>query len=218
MNNDNNGAIVFLLAAILCVMLFGSAAVLSGIGTLMTIGAVLSVGCFIIWGIARLFGAMRTEVATARTDRQPWLHFFLLWPGIIGNVVVLGLAAMIWMDSSVRFKDAIQTVPYWWVPVAMMFTSLVVGLMERAHEWVPQVPGAIVAMLKGWLWFAFPPVASPVGRWREIRERRGQGEQIGVISIALSLLGALLVGILLWPLGTFLPFGIVAAIIAEVSR
>ena len=42
-NNDNSGAIVFLLAAILCVLLFGSGAVLSGVGTVMTIGAVLTV-------------------------------------------------------------------------------------------------------------------------------------------------------------------------------
>jgi hypothetical protein len=208
MNNDNSGAIVFLLAAILCVMLFGSAAVLSGMGTLMTIGAVLSVGFFIIWGTVRLFKAMRAGLATARAERQPWLYFFVLWPGIIGNVVVFCIAALTWMDGGIRFMKAVETVPYWWVPAAMMFGSLVVGLMERAREWVPQVPGAIVTLFKGWLWLAVAPIASPVGRWREINQDRARGEQIGTVSVALSLVGAFLAGLILWPLGTLLPLGI----------
>jgi hypothetical protein len=72
-------------------------------------------------------------------------------------------------------------------------------------------------MIRGWLWFAVAPIASPVGRWREIREQRLQGEQVGAVSIAISLLGAIAVGTLLWPL-TLVPIGIAAAIIAEISR
>ncbi|ANY78232.1 hypothetical protein BB934_08295 [Microvirga ossetica] len=80
MNNDNSGAIVFLLAAILCVLLFGSGAVLSGLGWGVGIVGVLAIGFFILAGIARFFGAMRDEMAASRARREPWLWLFVVWP------------------------------------------------------------------------------------------------------------------------------------------
>jgi hypothetical protein len=148
MNNDNSGAIVFLLAAILCVLLFGSGAVLSGVGTVMTIGAVLTVGGLVVVGIARLFKSMRKEISTAQAEDKPWLYLFLLWAGGISNVVVFGLATLTWMDGNIRFGEALETIPYWWVPVGMLLVSLVVWLLECAHEWLPKLPGALAKMLK----------------------------------------------------------------------
>jgi hypothetical protein len=217
MNNDNSGAIVFLLAAILCVLLFGSGAVLSGVGTVMTIGAVLTVGGLVVVGIARLFKSMRKEISTAQAEDKPWLYLFLLWAGGISNVVVFGLATLTWMDGNIRFGEALETIPYWWVPVGMLLVSLVVWLLECAHEWLPKLPGALAKMLKGWLWLAVAPIASPVGRWREIREDQARGDQISIVSAGFSLLGAVAAGLVLWPL-TLLPVAIVMAIIEETTR
>lgn len=222
MNNDNNGAIVFLLTAILCVLLFGSGAVLSGLGWGAGIIAVLAVGFFIIAGIARFFGTMRDEIATARAKREPWLWLFVVWPAIPTLLVILGLGALRWMDNNIRFVAAVITIPYWWAPGAMLIVGLVIAALESAHEWGPKVPGAIAALLlelpKGiielvrkWLFLVVAPVAGPIGRWQTIRSLRAQGETIGAVSAGLSILGTLLVSLLFWCALVLVPFAIGAA-------
>lgn len=228
MNNDNSGAIVFLLAAILCVLLFGSSAVLTGLGWVAGIGAVLAVIFLVIAGIACLFRSLRDEVASARVERKPWLWLFVAWPATIGNVAVVALAVLYWLAGDVRFKDALDEIPYFWVPVTALFASMIVAAIESAHEWAPKVPGYIastartvpgktISFIQGWLSLLVGPVLGPVGRWQTIREQRARGEHVGLVSAALSLFGAFLVGVLLWPLVLF-PVGIVAIFIAEVSR
>jgi hypothetical protein len=174
----------------------------------MGIGAVLSVVFFVIAGIARLGSAIRSEVSDARAKREPWLYLFVLWPGILGNALVVVLAGFVWTGGNMRFVRAITSISYWWVPVTVMFASLLIGILERAHEWLPQVPGAITKMGRGWLWLAVAPIASPVRRWRKIQTDRARGQTLGVFAASVSLFGAFLAGILLWPLGTLLPFGI----------
>ncbi len=57
MNEAHSRAIVFLLAAILCVLLFGASAVLSGLAWLAVIGAVLAVLALLFFVARRLWPA-----------------------------------------------------------------------------------------------------------------------------------------------------------------
>lgn len=65
MNEEHSRAIVFLLAAILCVMLFGASSVLTGFGWLAGIGAVLGVIFLVIAGVAKFFGSIVGRISEA---------------------------------------------------------------------------------------------------------------------------------------------------------
>ena len=68
MKEQHSRAVIFLLAAILCVMLFGASSVLTGFGWLATIGAILGVVFLIVAGMAKFFGSLRDEVVLAKTE------------------------------------------------------------------------------------------------------------------------------------------------------
>ncbi|WP_157934088.1 hypothetical protein [Microvirga ossetica] len=110
------------------------------------------------------------------------------------------------MDGGIRFVPAVTSVPYWWAPGAMFIAGLVIAALEKAHEWVPKVPGVIAALLlevpvellRRWLFLTVAPVAGPIGRYQSIRTQRAQGEPVGVVSAGFSILGTFLVCLLFW--------------------
>ena len=88
MSDSDGKAIVFLLAAILCVMLFGASAVLSGFSWMLGIGIVLGVVFLIVAVIAKFIGSFRDEVVAAKSKGEPWLMLFVAFPAMIGIFVV----------------------------------------------------------------------------------------------------------------------------------
>jgi hypothetical protein len=236
MNETQGERIVFLLAAILCVMLFEAGAVLTGLGWVAGVGAVLAVIFLIVAGISWCFVSLLDAVAAARTQRQPWLWMLVFLSGFIGDLIVLGFAGLRWMGGGISYKDALRTTPYWWVPVSIMFAAMAVAAIESAHEWLPKLhewvlkvpgriaaflralPGRIAALLRGWLMILGGPVLGPVRRWQAIRERRARGERVGAISAGLSLLAIFAESVLLWLGFVLIPVVIVTVVVAASFR
>ncbi len=218
MSDLNGKAIVFLLAAILCVMLFGASAVLSGFGWMLGIGIVLGVVFLIIAGIAKFIGSIRDEVVVAKSKGEPWLALFVAWPAMIGIFIVGGLAALRWWEGGIRFKDALGEVPYYWVPVTLLFASMGVALIESAQSWLPQVPGKVAALVRGWLMLVGAPVLAPLGRLRSIREARARGERIGSFATSASVLGSFLVGAAACFVTLVMTLGVGVAVVMESFR
>jgi len=212
MNESHSRAIVFLLAAILCVMLFGAGAVLSGFGWMAGIGLVLGIVFVGVAVIAKFIGSFRDEVVAAKSKREPWLWLFVVWPAIIGNFIVCGIAALRWWGGNISFKDALGEVPYFWVPVALLFGAMGVSAIESAPTWLPEVPSKVKAGVRGWLMLVGAPVLAPMGRLRSIREARGRGERIGLVSTGLSVAGSFMVSMVVFFLAVLFPFVLVVVI------
>jgi hypothetical protein len=105
MNETHGRAIVFLLAFILCVMLFGTSAALTASGWLVGTGAALAAVYFPVMGLVRglngFLGTIRDEIVEAREEQRPWrlwLRIPVIPPDLTGLWAVAG------------------TVRYWWIP------------------------------------------------------------------------------------------------------
>lgn len=125
--------IAFLLFLILCVLLFGAGAVLSGLGWLALISVGLLVVLLAVLGSAAFIRSMHDEIATQRREKRPWLFLIIGLPAMIGN---FGVFAFCWLQGS-----KIDEVPYFWVPVVIVFASMLVLALESANSWLPKVPG-----------------------------------------------------------------------------
>jgi hypothetical protein len=232
MNESHSRAIVFLLAAILCVMLFGAGSVLSGFGWMAGIGVVLSVLLLILVAFAKLIDAgfdflwsIRDEVVSARSNKKPWLWLLIALPAIIGLPVVLGLTTLLWLGGEVRFKAAYEQVPYNWVPLTFLFASFVVGAIENWRDWLHEVPSVVavvprklVELVRCWLMLVCAPFLAPLGRWRSIREAQARGERIGSFTTAASIFGSFLVGTAACFVTLVMTLGIGVAIYMESFR
>jgi hypothetical protein len=218
MNEAHSRAIVYLLAAILCVMLFGASAFLSGVAWGAGIAAVVAAVFLAIVGAAKLFISLRSDVEVARSERRPWLYLPVLWFAILGNFAVFAAAALQWVRGGIDFRAALDQVPYWWLPVSLMLVGALILICESAPNWLPRLPGQISAFLQGWLHLITAPVFGPVGRWRAIREARARGERIGRVSAGASVAATFFVGTLLWFPAVLLPLVLLAVVVHEISR
>lgn len=206
---------MFLLAAILCAMLFGASAFLSGLAWVAGVGAVL---CVAVAGTVTVFTSFRDEFETARVEGKPWLGLLVLGAGAICNFIVLCLAALLWMGGGMRFGDALNAIPYWRVPVLVLVAGMAISAIESAHDWVPEVPRGAAAFLRGWLKLLGAPVFGPIGRWQSIREARTRGERIGAFSAGASLVGTFAVSVLLWLPTVIVPLVLISVLLIEGSR
>jgi hypothetical protein len=133
--------IAFLLLLILCVLLFGAGAVLSGLGWLAVISIGLLVVLLAVLGSAAFIRSMHNEIATERSKQRPWLYLVIGLPAVIGN---FGVFAFTWLQGS-----KIDAVPYYWVPVTLIFASMLVLGLESANSWLPKIPGFIAGFFVG---------------------------------------------------------------------
>jgi hypothetical protein len=100
---------IILLVLILAVLLFGRPDP-DSMQTVFWIGLFLGIVALIIWAIVafirfirRDFKAYRDEVRRDREEGRPWLYNYVAWPGIIGNFVVLAVAAYwLFIEESCR--------------------------------------------------------------------------------------------------------------------
>lgn len=122
------------------------------------------------------FGSISDEARSARVEGRPWLWLIIAFPAIFANFAVFGIAAIWWLSDDIRFGEALRGVPYHWVPVTLLFASMIIAAIEKAHEWLPKVPRVAAALLQLWVSLLLGPVLGPVGEWRSIRERRVSGE------------------------------------------
>src|SRR5262245_37343928 len=86
--------VAFLLFLILCVLLFGAGAVLSGLGWLALISVVLLVIVLVVVGSATLIRGMHDEIATQRREQRPWLFLIVGLPAVIANFGVVAVSLL----------------------------------------------------------------------------------------------------------------------------
>lgn len=218
MNETHSRAIVYLLAAILCVMLFGASAFMTGLAWGGAIAAAIGLAFAAIFGAVRLVRSLRHETLMARDAGEPWMVLPILWIGIAGNFVVMAWALLVWLDQGGYFREAIDQVPYWWVPLSIMAASALIGLAEGASTWGPKLPGRMASFFRSWFLLFCAPVFGPIGRWREIRSAKARGERVNPLGAGLSVIVTFLAACLLWFGGVLLPAVLVAVIVFEGFR
>lgn len=213
MNESHSSAIVLLLAAILCVMLFGAGAVLSGLWWIAIAGAILVAVFLVIALVAHLYGS----VTEARSEGRAWLYLLVGIPALIANFAAFCVAYLeAWSDGS-SAGNALDDVPYAWIAPILLIASMVVAAIETAPGWLPKVPRKISALLHLWFALLVGPYMGPMGRWRAIRKRRAQGERVGAFSAGLSIVGVFTLSICLWLIAVYLPLAIAIGIFVAVS-
>jgi len=182
--------IAFLLFLILCVLLFGAGAVLSGLGWLAVISAGSLVVLLAVLGSAKLIRSMHDEIVTQRSEQRPWLYLVIGAPAVIGN---FGVFALSWIQGG-----NIDAVSYWWVPVNIMIASMLVLALESANSWLPKVPVVVMGFCVGWAKFLVLPVLAPIGHWKLIRKPNPAGDRTGVLIASVSTLWTFVVAVFLW--------------------
>lgn len=85
------------------------------------------------------------------------------------------------------------------VILALLYLLIVAtaSIFVGAAHVAPKVPGAAAAFLKGYAKILAAPVVGPALYWRAVCERRARGEHVGVVSISLTFLWTLIVGMFL---------------------
>ncbi len=129
MTNSHASAIVILLALILAVLLFGSGAILSGMGWLLA--AVVAIG--IVWLVAVLVVRATRGVGDAlKTEREAGNFYTALiaFIGMFGNFAVCGVAFLTKGEHE-PFKHALGEIPLFWLPVALLLSSIPLSWIER---------------------------------------------------------------------------------------
>jgi amino acid permease len=140
-DRDHSRLIIILLSVIAAVLLFGREATFGSMQTIFWVALALGIVALIVWAIVsstRYMGrearAYRDEVRRDREEGRPWLHTYIAWPGIIGNLLVFVVAAY-WrfIDDSCRalMGDCLQQIPYWWAPVCLLLASIPIAGLER---------------------------------------------------------------------------------------
>jgi hypothetical protein len=195
MKVSHSRAIVFLLAAILSVLVFGAHYFLIGLAWVAGIGAVFGICLIGIAGISRVIGSLRAEIAAAKANGRPWRFLPLSYLAVTGYFIVAGMAAFYWLGQPITYRDALAQVPLWWVPVALTVCVIVVLLIESAHEWLPKVPEFAAKILRGWIMWLISPIAGPMGHLQRLREMKSKGETTGIFSDTLNLLWEFIVGL-----------------------
>lgn len=218
MNETHSRAIVYLLAAILCVMLFGASAFMSGMAWGAAIAAAIGLAFAALWGVARLLRHIRQEMVSERDAGRAWRYLPIFWLGLAPNFLVIACAGFIWLEKGGRFRDALVAVPYWWVPVSIMGLGMVIALAESAGDWLPAIPGRFAAFFRSWFLLFCAPVFGPIGRWREIRSARARGERVNSLGAGLSVIATFFAACLLWFGGVLLPAVLIAVLVFEGLR
>jgi hypothetical protein len=201
--------IAFLLFLILCVLLFGAGAVLCGLGWFALISVSLLVVLLAVLGSAAFIRSMHDEIATQRSEQRPWLYLIMGLPAVIGN---FGVFAFSWLQGS-KFEE----IPYYWVPVTIMFASMLVLALETTNSWLPKVPGFVTGFCVGWAKFLVAPVLAPIGHWKSIRKPNPAGDRTGAFAASVSTLWTFVVAVFLWWFAV-LPLIFVAAFTCDAVR
>lgn len=213
MTERHGTAIIILLSAIFCVLLFGANAFLSGMTWVLGIGAVIAAIVFALLLIRKIFNFILEGIFEVRANNQPWVWLIFVFPAIICNFIIFALAFTECYAGCNKFGATLLTVPFYWVPQALIATGFLVLAIETAHTWWPKIPMLFSAAMRNWILLSCAPLLGPFGRWQTIRASRAEGKQISSISALLSVCGTFFVSILLWLPGVGIPLLLVSAMI-----
>ena len=73
---------------------------------------------------------LRERILHARKAGEPWLHYWLSIPGAIGNLTILAIASVDWVNGG-PLRQSIYDLPLWWLPALLLLISLLVLWVER---------------------------------------------------------------------------------------
>jgi hypothetical protein len=119
-----------LLALILAVLLFGSGAVLGGLGWLLAVvGAIIVLVMLCRW-IGDGLEALKVEFEDQK-QKGTLYSSVLGFVGFVGNCAVAGLAYLLAERGGQNRLD-FEQVPLWWVPIVLFGLSFPLGWLEKA--------------------------------------------------------------------------------------
>jgi hypothetical protein len=105
-----------------------------------------------------------------------------------------------------------------WLAVIVAMLTLLYALIVAvatvfivARDAAPKLPEAASAFFQGYARLLGAPILGPVAYWRSVSERRARGERVGAVSISLTLLWTLIVGVFLSWLALTIPLLIAGA-------
>ncbi|MFC5394527.1 hypothetical protein [Bosea vestrisii] len=131
MSEQHSRAIVRLLTAMLCVMVFFVVSYLAGTAWagfgLFVVGFVI---LFLLGGAVYCYQSIRKEVVTARDQGKPWIGPLLTLPSMVLNFVVFGIGGLVWLLNNMSFRDALTSVPGWWIPVVGLLGGFAAEVIE----------------------------------------------------------------------------------------
>jgi hypothetical protein len=138
MDRKHSTVIIALLGAILVVLLVGRTTAIEMAG-----GALLglTIGGLIGWAISGLIDGARQLAEEAIRDKkagQPWLYNWFLFPGMLGILVVVGIAGVIyWLDGGKSsLRDCLALVPLSWLPIFIFMAGWPVLWIEKLIGWL----------------------------------------------------------------------------------
>jgi hypothetical protein len=213
MNERHSTAIIVLLSAIFCVLLFGATAFLSGMTWVLGIGAAIVSIAFVLLLLKKILKFTLEGIFDVRANGQPWIWLIFVFPAIVCNFLVFAIAFAECYTGCNKFGATLLAVPFYWVPQALFATGFLVLAIETAHTWWPKIPTLFFAAMRNWILLSCAPLLGPFGRWRSIRASRAEGKKISSLSALLSVGGTFFVSILLWLPGVGIPLLLVSAII-----
>jgi hypothetical protein len=71
------------------------------------------------------------RVRPDRRETRPRIHDFFWVPGLVGLLIVSGVAVVYHFEGSCRILDCVEQVPYNDVPFALIFLGTLVELLEK---------------------------------------------------------------------------------------
>jgi hypothetical protein len=96
---------------------------------------------------------LRDRILHARKAGEPWLHYWLSIPGAIGNLTILAIASVEWVNGGGPLRQSIYDMSLWWLPALLLSISLPVLWLPRAinctAEWLPGIAAARAVNCKG---------------------------------------------------------------------
>jgi hypothetical protein len=119
-----------LLALILAVLLFGGAAVLSGLGWLAAIVVAMIVVVVICRWIGDGLEALGVEFE-AQKQNGTHLSSVLYFIAAVGNFAVFGIAYLL-KEPREPMGHALEQLPLWWMPITLFALSFPLGWLEKS--------------------------------------------------------------------------------------
>jgi hypothetical protein len=81
---------------------------------------------------------LRERILHARKAGEPWLHYWLSIPGAIGNLTMLAIASVGWVNGGGPLRQSIYDLPLWWLPALLLLISLPVLWLEKLLHSLPK--------------------------------------------------------------------------------
>ena len=165
MDREHSRIIVWLLAGILAVLLFGAAAVRDGLQVAFWVGLALLV-VFLTWKlVSGVWIAASSEIAAAKEQGEPWLWAVFLIPA---GFWIAGMVTTAYVTGNrTKFPYGYD---YWEVPVFLAAAGLALllgGVLRRSYK---QIPGLLWRFYLGWLAMIAAPWLMARRTWSEYRE------------------------------------------------